>query len=153
MDGGVKKMKGELPEEKEKKIQPSVLSTRDKLILGRTLISKIDQTRLTMDMKIAGTAINTITAIMLNSTKKKFPQNNQFSPHETDARQYYERENQNFQRPHPPNRTLTNLRHQVVIFVINNPARFTLPTVKRIKTNKQNTMTKITTPMLSISSL
>ena len=62
------------------------------------------------------------------SSEQKFPQNNQFSPHEIDARQYYERENQNFQRSYPPNRTSINFRHQVVIIIINNPARPTLST-------------------------
>ena len=62
------------------------------------------------------------------SYEQKFPQNNQFSPHESDARQYYERENQNFQGLYPPKRTPINFRHQVVIIIINNPARPTLST-------------------------
>ena len=42
----------------------------------------------------------------IRSYEQKFPQNNQFGPHETEARQYYEREHQNYQRSYPPNRTL-----------------------------------------------
>ena len=60
------------------------------------------------------------------SYEQKFPQNNQFSPHETEARQYYERENQNFQRSYPPARIIINFKHQAVDIMINNPARPTL---------------------------
>ena len=62
-------MKIELTDEKEK-IHPSVLTTREKLTVSRFLINKIAQIRLTVDNTIAGTAINTTTAIIINPTIK-----------------------------------------------------------------------------------
>ena len=52
-------------------------------------------------MTIADTVINTITTVVTKPMIKSSPKNNQFFPHETDARKYYERYNQNFQRSYP----------------------------------------------------
>ena len=64
-------------------------------------------------MTTADMEINTINNI--RSYEQKFPQSNQFGPNETETRQYYEREHQNYQRCYPPNRTLINSKHLVEV--------------------------------------
>ena len=62
------------------------------------------------------------------SYEQKFTQNNQFSAHEIDARQYYERENQNFQRSYPPQSHTNQFQASSSNYHNQKPARPTLST-------------------------
>ena len=101
IDEGFKKMKRELTEEKEKKTSFSTdykKQTNSKPYFNNQ--NRPNNTNSGYDNRRYGN--KHYNNNNNKSYEQKFPQNNQFSPHETEARQYYERENQNFQRSYPP---------------------------------------------------
>ena len=65
-------MKRELTEEKEKNTS-SVLTTKNRLTVSRISIPRTVKIILTVDMTVAGTEINTITATIINPMNKNSP--------------------------------------------------------------------------------
>ena len=58
---------------KRKEKHPSKLTTKNRLLVSRILITRIAQIILTVDMTIVGTEINTITTIITNPMNKNSP--------------------------------------------------------------------------------
>ena len=122
-----KKMKRELTEEKEKKTSFST-DYKKRLTVSCISIPRIVQIKLTVDMTIVDTEINTITTTIRNPMNKSSPRTTIL------VRMKLMRDNimnviiKIFKVLIPPNRTPINFRHQVVIIIINNPACPTLST-------------------------